>query len=69
MDATADPLPIPRMDVIRVGVFRVPGLNGLLGGKVALLVLRDRHQGSEGIVFLRHTHILNLFEELCESGF
>jgi hypothetical protein len=36
---------------------------GMLGGKVALLVLRDRHQSGERIVFL-HTHILNLFEEL-----
>jgi hypothetical protein len=43
VDATADPLPIARMDVIRVRIVRVPSLNGLLGGKVALLVLRDRH--------------------------
>jgi hypothetical protein len=56
------------MDVIRVRVVRVPSLNGLLGRKVALLVLRDRHQSSERVIFL-HTHILNLFEELCKSGF
>ena len=37
--------------------------------QITLLVLRDRHQSSERIVFLRHTHILNLFEELCKSGF
>jgi hypothetical protein len=34
VDATAHPLPIPRADAIRVHLVRVPGLNGLLGGKV-----------------------------------
>ena len=68
VDATADPIPIARMDVIRVRVVRVPGLNRLLGRKIALLVLRDRHQSSKRVIFL-HAHILNLFEELCKSGF
>jgi hypothetical protein len=52
-----------------VRVISIAGLNGLLGGKIPLLVLGNRHQGGKWIVLFRHAHILNFFEELCKSSF
>ena len=66
VDAAPSPLPIPGSHMVGMSIVRVAGRDSLLRGKISLLVLGNDHQIGKRVVFLRHAHILNFFEELCK---
>jgi hypothetical protein len=51
-----------------MGIVRVAGRDGLLGGEVTLLVLGNGHQGGKRIVLFCRARILNFIEELCKGA-